>query len=61
MKKRSLAFLVTLAAIACTIMGTTACKKENPSFTIGIFQFTQHESLDAATQGFKDATHRQAR
>ena len=55
MKKRSLAFLVTLAAIACTIMGTTACKKENPSFTIGIFQFTQHESLDAATQGFKDA------
>lgn len=36
-------------------MGTTACKKESPSFTIGIFQFTQHESLDAATQGFKDA------
>lgn len=55
MKKRSLTFLVTFIMIICIIIGTTACKKENPSFTIGIFQFTQHESLDAAAQGFKDA------
>jgi putative ABC transport system substrate-binding protein len=55
MKKRSRAFLAMLTAIAAVTLGTTACKKENPSYSIGIFQFTQHESLDAATQGFKDA------
>ena len=30
-------------------------------FTIGICQLVQHEALDAATQGFKDAVEEAAR
>lgn len=30
-------------------------EKESSVYTVGICQFTQHESLDAATKGFRDA------
>lgn len=53
MKKKSFGLLM----IAAVLAGTAGCapKKENQTFTVGICQFTQHEALDAAAQGFKDA------
>ena len=39
-------------ALALMMMGVAACASAT---TIGICQLVQHEALDAATQGFKDA------
>lgn len=52
MKKRLLAVLLTL-----TMVGSlTACgSANNDGYNVGICQLVQHEALDAATQGFKDA------
>lgn len=53
--KRLLASLLTLTMIG----GLTACGSTTASsdgtYTVGICQLVQHEALDAATQGFKDA------
>lgn len=53
MKKRSVAFLPVLAVIVCVI--AVVPKRGRPEFTVGICQFSQHESLNAATRGFKAA------
>lgn len=53
MKKKLLA-LVLAASMA---LGLTACggSAADDTFTVGICQLVQHDALDAATQGFKDA------
>lgn len=55
MKKfiRISAFLLALALIVCAV----GCegKKGDGTYTVGICQLTQHEALDAATEGFKAA------
>lgn len=53
MKKKLLA--VVLAASMA--LGLTACggSAADDTFTVGICQLVQHDALDAATQGFKDA------
>lgn len=40
---------------AQTAAGTEAAQDEGKLYTVGICQLVQHEALDAATQGFKDA------
>lgn len=35
--------------------GSSASTADGATYTVGICQLTQHEALDAATQGFKDA------
>lgn len=54
MKKRILAFPIAFLLIT-GIIGTAVCQAEDETFTVGICQFARHESLDLATQGFKDA------
>lgn len=54
MKKKLLSIMLT----GCMALGMlTGCgeAKEDGSYTVGICQLVQHEALDAATQGFKDA------
>ncbi|MBE5875370.1 MAG: ABC transporter substrate-binding protein [Lachnospiraceae bacterium] len=52
MKKRLLATLLTLAMVG----SLTACgNAKGDGYNVGICQLVQHEALDAATQGFKDA------
>lgn len=54
MKKQILA---VIAAAACITAGTATAvsARDNPTFTIGICQFEQHNALVSATRGFKDA------
>ena len=57
MKKQVLAVsLASLMSIG-TIGSVTAVNAEesDKTYTVGICQLVQHEALDAATQGFKDA------
>lgn len=54
MKKQALA--MTLAAMmAVGTCAVTVSAEEEKTYNIGICQLVQHEALDAATQGFKDA------
>ena len=66
MKKKVLAILVTaamvcgLAACGNSADGNNASAKtdegaKDATYRVGICQLVQHESLDAATQGFEDA------
>ena len=48
----SLTLVLVLCAGLC--LGFTACGSKNGSFTVGICQLMEHESLDKATQGFID-------
>ena len=48
-----LCLIMLLSVAACGSSGKEAEKKD--TFVIGICQLVQHEALDAATQGFKDA------
>ena len=55
-----LCLLMLLSAVACGGSGKEAEKPadntaEEKAFVVGICQLVQHEALDAATQGFKDA------
>lgn len=54
MKKWGLAALAVVI-VAAAIIGVTIRNDKDKTVTVGICQFSQHESLDAATQGFKDA------
>jgi len=48
--------LAALTAVLMTLtMCLTGCGKDDGKYTIGICQLTQHEALDAATKGFRDA------
>lgn len=59
--KRILAAALSCAIAATTLMAVTGCSdsdskdKGKDSYKVGICQLVQHEALDAATQGFKDA------
>ena len=53
MKKQVLAVLLS-ASVAGSMFGMSVSAEEK-SFTVGICQLVQHDALDAATQGFKDA------
>lgn len=54
MKKQVLAAVLS-AAVAGSVFGMTVSAEEAQSWTVGICQLVQHDALDAATQGFKDA------
>ena len=54
MKKQVLAAVLS-AAVVGSIVGMNVCAEEAQTYTIGICQLVQHDALDAATQGFKDA------
>ena len=53
MKKQILA--ATLTAAMVTAMCTVPTMAEEKTFNVGICQFVQHDALDAATLGFKEA------
>ena len=59
MKKRLLsALLVSVMAmslVACGGGSSSSSNNESKKYNIGICQLVQHEALDAATKGFKDA------
>lgn len=56
MKKKTAVVLGILVLAAGIVIAKTAIKRDKEqTYTVGICQFTQHEALDAATQGFKDA------
>lgn len=49
--------LLAAASVAAMSLSLCACggKKEDDVYTVGICQLVQHDALDAATKGFKDA------
>ena len=49
--------LVSIAIAVCLMLSLVACggSGEKESYTVGICQLVQHEALDAATKGFRDA------
>ena len=51
--KRLLAFV--LAAVMLLSMTACGAAAKKDTYVVGICQLVQHEALDAATQGFKDA------
>lgn len=51
-KKLTALYLATLMVVSCCF--AFGCSKDD-TYTIGICQLVQHEALDAATKGFKDA------
>lgn len=53
MKKWGLAVLAAVIVVAA-FAGVRMNRNENQTYRVGICQFSQHESLDAATQGFQD-------
>ena len=54
MKKQILAVALS-ASMAAGLSGVSVYAAEDDTYTVGICQLVQHEALDAATQGFKDA------
>lgn len=56
MKKKLLSLLTATAVLfSMAACGKEEEKKEDGTYNIGICQLVQHDALDAATQGFKDA------
>ena len=50
--------LVSILLVLAMLIAMSACSSEpaaEGTYTVGICQLVQHEALDAATQGFKDA------
>lgn len=47
--------LLSLILAVIMIAAFTACSNSSSKYTVGICQLAQHEALDAATKGFKDA------
>lgn len=54
MKKKMLALLLA-ASMTAGMTAIPVSAKEEKTYQVGICQLVQHEALDAATQGFKDA------
>lgn len=55
MKKRIFIILLIILILGGFAWGFLNSRKDPSSFTVGICQFMQHDALDEATQGFKDA------
>lgn len=55
--KKILSAMTAFALSAAVCLSFAGCgeKKEKDKYTVGICQLAQHEALDAATKGFKDA------
>lgn len=53
--KKQIFTAVLSAAMAGSMLAATASAEDAQTYTVGICQLVQHEALDAATQGFKDA------
>lgn len=53
--KKILCLALAAVMAVCALAGCGTEKEEDKTYTVGICQLTQHEALDAATQGFKDA------
>ena len=51
--KKSILKILAVVMVAAMLLPAAALGEE--SYTVGICQLVQHEALDAATQGFKDA------
>lgn len=48
--------ILSLGLAAIMTLGLTACGSDaGKTYTVGICQLVQHDALDAATKGFKDA------
>ena len=47
--------ILAVALAAVMLLGMTACGASSEKYVVGICQLVQHDALDAATQGFKDA------
>lgn len=54
MKKR-VPLILTVIIILVIIIGVLVSRNDTPQLTVGICQFSQHDSLNAATKGFQDA------
>ena len=55
MKRKVLSVIMTGAMVAGLAGTVTVHAEEQQTYNIGICQLVQHEALDAATEGFKDA------
>ena len=55
MKRKVLSVIMTGAMVAGLAGTVTVHAEEQKTYNIGICQLVQHEALDAATEGFKDA------
>ena len=55
MKRKVLSVILTGAMVAGLAGTVTVHAEEQKTYNIGICQLVQHEALDAATEGFKDA------
>ena len=51
--KKIVSILMVLAMVLC--MASCDAPAAEDSYTVGICQLVQHEALDAATEGFKEA------
>jgi len=58
MKKKLLSFVLALAVILTSLVAFASCAKDD-TYHVGICQLTQHEALDAATKGFRDALEKE--
>jgi len=47
--------IIALLLAVIMVLGMTACASKPQTYTIGICQLVQHDALDAATKGFRDA------
>ena len=57
-RKSKMKKLVSILVVLAMVLSFAACGSEpaaDGKYTVGICQLVQHEALDAATQGFKDA------
>ncbi len=55
MKRKVLSVIMTGAMVAGLAGTVTVHAEEQQTYNIGICQLVEHEALDAATEGFKDA------
>lgn len=53
--KKKLVILLMVTSMVASIFGCSKDESSSAKYTVGICQFAQHEALDAATKGFKDA------
>lgn len=58
MKAKRIIALVAVVACLLSMMAFTGCSQNN-AYTVGICQLIQHDALDAATKGFKDALQKE--
>lgn len=52
--RRFIAAAMALILLSMSVLSFTSCKDDG-KYTVGIIQLVDHDALDAATQGFKDA------